>query len=157
MLKYRVIFGLLFGALFIGLIFLDSVCSQGWPLGMFSTPPGTFVALGCVVVIPFGLREMGTLLAAENVKISMRITVAATMLCMLWPWVEQVSEGVLQRHAELAAFMPAEAGPTTTMAATEPAKAIRPSAETYGKSWTRVRLFLRLLSELLKGRERRVF
>ncbi len=64
MLKYRVIFGLLFGALFIGLIFLDSACSQGWPLGAFSTPPGAFVALGCVVVIPFGLREMGTLLAA---------------------------------------------------------------------------------------------
>ncbi len=117
MLKYRLIFGLLFGALFIGLIFLDSYCSGGWPLVAYSTPPGLFVALGCVVVIPFGLREMGSLLAAENVTISMRITVAATMLCMLWPWIEQVSEGVVERHAKLSQILPSEAGPPATMAA----------------------------------------
>jgi CDP-diglyceride synthetase len=117
MLKYRVIFGLLFGAIFLGLIFLDTFYSRFWPLGSFSTPPGLFVALGCVVVIPIALREMRTLLAAENVTISMRITIAATMLCMLWPWVEQVSEGVLQRHAELAQILPDAAGPPATMAA----------------------------------------
>ena len=76
-----------------------------------------FVALGCLIVIPIALREMRALLRSENVMISMRITVAATMLCMFWPWVEQVSEGVLQRHAELAQILPNEAGPPATMAA----------------------------------------
>src|SRR5580698_4157621 len=92
MLKLRIIFGIVFGAIFVGLIFLDSYCSLPWPMGHFSTAPGTFVALACILVIPFGLSEMKTLLARENVKISMRITIAATLLCMLWPWMEQVSE-----------------------------------------------------------------
>jgi phosphatidate cytidylyltransferase len=35
---------------------------------------------------------MRSLLARENVHISMRITVVAAMLCMLWPWLEQVAE-----------------------------------------------------------------
>jgi len=101
MLKYRVIFGLLFGALFIALICLDSHYSRFWPAGSFSTPPGLFVAIACVIVIPFALREMQKLLASENVMISMRITVVASMLCMLWPWIEQVSESVMQMQAQL--------------------------------------------------------
>src|SRR5579875_3691298 len=94
MLKYRVIFGLFFGALLIGMIALDSWASAQWPLRAYSSPPGAFVALVCLVVIPLGLREMRALLARENVTISMRITVAASLLCMIWPWVEQVADDV---------------------------------------------------------------
>jgi phosphatidate cytidylyltransferase len=100
MLKHRIIFGLLFGALFLAIIFLDSFCSKGWPLHPWSAPPGTFVALGCILLIPLSLREMQNLLAPENVTISLRITIAASLLCMLWPWVEQVSESVLAMHRD---------------------------------------------------------
>lgn len=98
MLKYRVIFGILFGVLFITLIAVDSHLSRHWPAASFSTPPGLFVALGCLLVIPVALREMQKLLASENVTISMRITIVASLLCMLWPWIEQVSESVMQLH-----------------------------------------------------------
>jgi CDP-diglyceride synthetase len=94
MLKYRVIFGLLFGALFLGIMFLDSWCSSGWPTRAYTSPPGAFVALGCLLVIPLALREMQALLGSENVTISMRITVVASLLCMAWPWVEQVAGDV---------------------------------------------------------------
>jgi phosphatidate cytidylyltransferase len=93
MLKLRIIFGTLFSALFAGLIFLDSYASRLWPDGSrFTTPPGFFVALASLVIIPMALREMRDLLAHENVRISMRITVVAAILCMLWPWVEQIAE-----------------------------------------------------------------
>jgi CDP-diglyceride synthetase len=101
MLKYRVIFGLLFGALFLGIMFLDSWSASGWPTRPYSSPPGAFVALGCLLVIPLALREMQALLASENVTISMRITVAASLLCMAWPWVEQVADDVYVSHAYL--------------------------------------------------------
>jgi len=101
MLKYRVIFGLLFGALFIVLIGLDTHFSRNWPMGAYSTPRGSFVALGCLVVIPIALREMQRLLASENVTISMRITVVASLLCMIWPWIEQVSESVAEMHTTI--------------------------------------------------------
>ncbi|MGN6369627.1 MAG: phosphatidate cytidylyltransferase [Phycisphaerae bacterium] len=101
MLKYRVIFGLLFGALFVALIALDSHLSHHWPDASFSAPPGLFVALGCLVVIPIALREMQKLLASENVIISMRITIVSSLLCMLWPWIEQVSESVMQLHTRI--------------------------------------------------------
>ncbi len=102
MLKYRVIFGILFGALFIGVMALDSWFGAGWPARAYSWPPGAFVALGCLLVIPLALREMRGLLAKENVTISMRITVVASLLCMAWPWVEQVSDDVYVSHAYLA-------------------------------------------------------
>ena len=78
----------------------------------YSTPPGLFVALGCLVIIPLGLREMRALLARENVIISMRVTVVAATLCMVWPWLEQVSESIQQRHdapaAQAGELSPAE-------------------------------------------------
>jgi CDP-diglyceride synthetase len=111
MLKHRIIVGLLFGALFVAVIFLDSYCSQGWPLRGFSTPRGTFVALGCVLLIPLALREMRALLSPENVIISMRITVVASLLCMLWPWVEQVSESMLSDDYQLSHPSMSQAGP----------------------------------------------
>lgn len=91
MLKHRIIFGLLFSALFVAWIYLDFWASRGWPGGQAWTPPGLFIALASLVVIPLGLWEMRALLRSENVHISMRITVVAAMLCMLWPWVEQVA------------------------------------------------------------------
>ena len=54
-----------------------------------------------MVIIPLGLREMRGLLAKENVTISLRITVVAAALCMLWPWIEQVAQSIDQRHAAL--------------------------------------------------------
>ncbi len=90
MLKYRVIFGLLFGALFIGLIFIDSWASRAWPNG--GMPPGFVVAIASLIVIPPAIWEMRKLLERENVQISMRVTVAAAILCMLWPWFEQVAD-----------------------------------------------------------------
>jgi len=92
MLRLRLIFGLLFGVLFIAAIALDYYCSIGWPGNPRLTPPGTFIALACLIIIPLALREMQSLLARENVNISMRITVVAALLCMIWPWVEQLSE-----------------------------------------------------------------
>jgi CDP-diglyceride synthetase len=101
MLKYRLIFGLVFGALFIAVILLDAYNSNAWPSRPYSAPPGTFVAMGCLILIPLALREMRTLLASENVTISMRITVVATLLCMLWPWIEQVSEHLVTEHTRI--------------------------------------------------------
>src|SRR3954467_13554292 len=98
MLKHRIIMALVLGSLFLGLLWLDSAASRGWYAGNAGTPPGFFGGLGGVAVIALGLREMRALLARENVVISMRITVVAAMLCMIWPWLEQVSESVQQRH-----------------------------------------------------------
>jgi CDP-diglyceride synthetase len=104
MLKHRVIFGILFGALFIGLIFLDSYASRHWPGGgAWATPPGLFVALASLLVIPLGLWEMRAMLGRENVFISLRITAVASVLCMLWPWVEQVGESIYQQHTAIEA------------------------------------------------------
>src|ERR1035437_3535099 len=101
MLRLRLIFGLLFGAIFIAAMALDSFCSAGWPLRSYATPPGAFIALACILIIPLALREMRNLLGPENVTISLRITIAAALLCMLWPWVEQVSESILDKHYQL--------------------------------------------------------
>jgi len=97
MLKYRILFGLIFGALFVGLIALDWYAAGGWPVAYWSTPPGMVVAVASLAVIPLALWEMRGLLARENVAISMRITVAAALLCMLWPWIEQVGDTIQQK------------------------------------------------------------
>jgi CDP-diglyceride synthetase len=120
-LKYRIIFGCLFGALFLAVIFLDSYCSRYWPNTPFSTPPGTFIALGCMILIPLALGEMRRLLTPENVTISLRITIAASLLCMLWPWIEQVSESVLQLESSTQIAILANA--------TQPASVTAPLAE----------------------------
>ena len=116
MFRYRIILGLLIGLVLIGLLALDSRISSGWPVAEGSTPPGLLVTVGMVVVIPFGLYEMQGLLARENVMISLRITIAAAMLCMLWPWAEQVADRVGRTHAALQAQVAAEgavAGPVS--------------------------------------------
>src|ERR1051325_3105624 len=98
MLKHRIIMAIVLGGIFVLLLWLDSYASRGWAGGTGGTPPGFFLAMGCLVIIPLGVREMRGLLARENVAISMRITVVAAILCMIWPWLEQVSEGIQQRH-----------------------------------------------------------
>ncbi|HEY4328109.1 MAG TPA: phosphatidate cytidylyltransferase [Phycisphaerae bacterium] len=107
MLKYRVILGLVFGAIFIGLIWLDSYAAGGWPIAHWSTPPGLLIACVSLLIIPLAIREMQALLAKENVQISMRITVIAALLCMLWPWIEQVGDTIDQQHAVLLTSAPA--------------------------------------------------
>src|SRR4051812_11834224 len=98
MLKYRLIIGLIASTLFLALLWLDTYASGGWPVAPWSTPPGFFVALGCLVVIPLALREMQSLLAKENVLISLRVTTIAALLCMLWPWIEQVGDSIQYLH-----------------------------------------------------------
>ena len=97
MLKHRILFGLLFSALFVGLIALDWYAAGDWPMAPWSTPPGLLVAVASVLLIPLALWEMRALLARQNVVISMRITVVAALLCMLWPWLEQVGDSIQQR------------------------------------------------------------
>ena len=110
MLKLRLIVGIIISAFFVGLLWLDTYASGGWPGVKWSTPPGMFVALASVIVIAFALREMQGLLAREGVQISMRITVLAALLCMVWPWIEQVSESIQQKHDEAAAVQTTGAG-----------------------------------------------
>ncbi|HVX84987.1 MAG TPA: phosphatidate cytidylyltransferase [Phycisphaerae bacterium] len=115
MLKYRLIFGILFGALFLGMIAADSWASRQWPVRPYSCPPGAFVALVCLFVIPFAIREMRALLSRQNVIVSMRITVAAALLCMFWPWVEQVADNVYtwqQALSQPASLEPPDAAAT---------------------------------------------
>ncbi|MCL2648066.1 MAG: phosphatidate cytidylyltransferase [Phycisphaerales bacterium] len=102
MLRHRLIFGLLFGALFVAAIALDSWSSQDWPIRPYATPPGTFIALVCILLIPLALREMQQLLQRENITLSMRIIVVASLLCMIWPWVEQASDSIVNKRDELA-------------------------------------------------------
>jgi CDP-diglyceride synthetase len=101
MLRHRIILGLLFAALFVGLITLDWYAAGGWPVADWSTPPGLLVAAVSVLTIPLALWEMRGLLARQNVHISIRITVIAALLCMLWPWLEQVGETIQQRLQEV--------------------------------------------------------
>lgn len=113
MLKYRLIFGLLFSALFVGLISLDEFLSRTWPVGHWSAPPGFVVALACLIIIPLALREMQQLLARQNVQIAMRVVTVAAILCMLWPWIEQVSERVFDRAEELRRQIATTTAPAT--------------------------------------------
>jgi len=104
MLKYRLIFGLLFAALLAGVFYLDSHLSAGWWTRQpWVAPPGAMVLLMMAAFAPVALREMQGLLAKENVRISMRICVVASLLCMVWPWFEQVGDEVSDHPRTLAA------------------------------------------------------
>lgn len=91
MLKHRLIFGLLIGLAVLAIFYLDNWLAGNWPRMPWYSPPGALLVLAMLAVIPFALREMQTLLASDNVHISLRITTLATMLCMVWPWIEQVA------------------------------------------------------------------
>jgi CDP-diglyceride synthetase len=138
-LKHRIIFGCLFGALFLAVIFLDCWCSRGWPLHALSAPPGTFIALGCLLLIPLALSEMQRLLTPENVTISLRITIVASLLCMLWPWIEQVSESILQLEARTQTELIADSAtrPDLAILHTEKLHAIQSSPWYLIARWTR--------------------
>jgi CDP-diglyceride synthetase len=97
MFRHRVILGLPLTALFVGLITIDWFAAGGWPLADWSTPPGLLVACVCVIAIPLALWEMRNLLARQNVNISLRITIAAALLCMIWPWLGQFDDSIQER------------------------------------------------------------
>lgn len=96
MLRYRIIFGLLFSALLVGLFYLDSHLADSWPKAPWLAPPGTILVLALLTLIPLALREMQGLLRRQNVHISMRVCVAAALLSMAWPWISQVANEVKQ-------------------------------------------------------------
>jgi len=114
MLRHRLIFGLLFALLFVATIAIDSWSSRDWPTRSYATPPGTLIALACVLLIPLALREMQQLLQRENITLSMRIIVVASLLCMIWPWVEQASDAIVSKHDQLARIALASPSPDAT-------------------------------------------
>ncbi|MGC8625652.1 MAG: phosphatidate cytidylyltransferase [Phycisphaerae bacterium] len=95
MFKLRLIFGLLFGAILLTMFYFDQMLAAGWPARRMSFPPGTLMALTLVAIIPLATVEMRRLLKAEGVAISMRVCVSASILCMLWPWLEQLAQMLL--------------------------------------------------------------
>jgi CDP-diglyceride synthetase len=97
MLRHRVILGLLISALFVGLITIDWFAAGGWPLANWSTPPGLLVACVTAVAVALALWEMRHLLARQNVHISFRITVIASLLCLIWPWLGQFDDSIQER------------------------------------------------------------
>ena len=102
MLKYRLLYGVLFAALLVGVFYLDSLLAARWQAQEpWSLPAGSMLALLCALILPLALLEMQGLLARENVQISMRICVVAALLCMTWPWIEQVAHNAesLPAHA----------------------------------------------------------
>lgn len=100
MLKYRLIFGVIFAALLVGLFYLDDLLSVQWPGGMWVAPRGAVIAFMLAAVLPLALREMQGLIASDSssVDISMRVCVPACILCAFWPWVEQVAQTVIETH-----------------------------------------------------------
>ncbi len=97
MFKERLSFGLLFGIVLLIMFYFDQALSAGWPARPLSFPPGALLALTFAVIIPMAMDEMRKLLARQQVVISMRVCVVAAMLCMLWPWVAQLSEMLLDQ------------------------------------------------------------
>ncbi len=95
MLKLRLIYGLLFGGLLLTMFYFDQALSAGWPGRTMSFPPGTLMVLSLLGIIPLATAEMRRLLKAEGVVISMRVCVTASLLCMIWPWLEQLSQTLL--------------------------------------------------------------
>jgi CDP-diglyceride synthetase len=106
MLKHRLILGIILIIFLSGLMLLDSYAAGGWPVNPWSTPPGFFLAVVSLLIVPVALWEMRGLLASENVLISLRITGIAATLCMLWPWLEQVGESIDDTHTKLVASAP---------------------------------------------------
>jgi phosphatidate cytidylyltransferase len=94
MLHLRIIFGLIFASLAIGIIWLDTFLSAQWPGGAWKLPRGALIAMAAVPLIIMALREMANLLEKENVQISRRICSAAALLCMIWPWLVQIAQQV---------------------------------------------------------------
>ena len=95
MFKHRLVYGLAFGISLLVMFYFDQVLSRGWPGRPMSFPPGTLIALSLALIIPLAVTEMAQLLKYENVIISRRVCMASSVLCMLWPWLEQLSEMLL--------------------------------------------------------------
>ena len=92
MLHLRLIFGSLFAALLVGLMWLDTLLSAHWPQGAWSLPRGALIAFAAIPLVIMALREMADLLARDNVQVSRRICSVAALLCMIWPWLVQIAD-----------------------------------------------------------------
>lgn len=97
MFKLRLIYGLLFGAILLTMFYFDQTLAAGWPARCMSFPPGTLIALTLVAIIPLATVEMRRLLKAEGVAISLRVCISASILCMLWPWLEQLAQMLINK------------------------------------------------------------
>ncbi len=109
MFKLRLVYGLLFGVGLLTMFYFDQTQSRGWPARPGSFPPGILFAIMMACIIPLAIIEMRRLLARDNVTISLRVCIPAAILCMIWPWLEQLSV-VLLRH-------PAGASPVAVVVA----------------------------------------
>jgi phosphatidate cytidylyltransferase len=92
MLHLRLIFGALIIALLGAVFYGDYALSAGWPKQGGTLPPGALIALLSIPMCVLAIQEMANLLQAEGVVISRRICTVAALLCMLWPWLQQVAE-----------------------------------------------------------------
>ncbi len=102
MFKWRLVYGLLFGIALLVMFYFDQTQSIGWPDRNYSFPPGILLAGTLTLIIPLAIIEMRRLLAHENVTISLRVCIPSAILCMLWPWLEQLAV-VLLKHPHGAA------------------------------------------------------
>src|SRR5204862_7744876 len=109
LLKHRLLLGVILAIFFPGLVWLAPYAAGGgggWPIAPYSTPPGLIVLLVTLLLMPLAIAELRALLARQNVLISLRITIVASMLCTLWPWLEQVGDSIDQQHAALVTTVP---------------------------------------------------
>ena len=95
MLKHRLMLGFTIGIALLAMFYFDQSLSRGWPARTWSFPPGMLMAITLSLFIPFAVREMQQLLGRGHVRISMRVCIAGALLCMLWPWLEILSEMLL--------------------------------------------------------------
>jgi phosphatidate cytidylyltransferase len=96
MFKWRLVYGLLFGVALLVMFYFDQTQAVGWPGRDDSFPPGILFAGTMTLIIPLAILEMRRLLASENVTISLRVCIPSAILCMLWPWLEQLAVVLLQ-------------------------------------------------------------
>jgi phosphatidate cytidylyltransferase len=94
-LKQRMIFGLFFAVVLLAILYVDQVAARGWPGRTWSFPPGTLCALVLAGIVFAAVGEMRRLLENEKIIISRRVCITAALLCMLWPWMQQLSELLL--------------------------------------------------------------
>ncbi len=99
MFKHRLAYGMLFGIALLAMFYFDQTLSEGWPARPLSFPPGTLMVLTLLLIIPLAVNEMSRLLKYENVVISKRVCILSSLLCMIWPWLEQLSEMLLAHPA----------------------------------------------------------
>jgi len=88
--------GILISAALLTIVYFDQVTARGWPARTWSFPPGTLMAIALAGIVPFSVGEMRNLLANQKIVISKRVCVTAALLCLLWPWMQLLSELLLE-------------------------------------------------------------